>query len=140
MIGQYAVTPQGTVGLDNVSAQTAQAIKDMMSSEGPAEPRKRERGPNVKLSRQRLELLAQIERELATLFAEIKHYTTVDRLKTRYPDFRVWTILSEREQKELTTTEFKPKAYARTLVLRNYGLTSPEALKKDRAKLRLAAK
>src|SRR5207248_822090 len=31
VIGQYAVTPQGTVGLDNVSAQTAQAIKDMMA-------------------------------------------------------------------------------------------------------------
>jgi uncharacterized protein (DUF1501 family) len=31
VIGQYSVTPQGTVGLDNVSAQTAQAIKDMMA-------------------------------------------------------------------------------------------------------------
>jgi len=54
----------------------------------------------------------------------------VDQTQNTVPRFLGLDNSLGAEQKELTTTEFKPKAYACTLVLRNYGLTSPETLKK----------
>ena len=43
------------------------------------------------------------------------------------------------DRQNLFWTRVKPKAYAQRLVLRYFGLTSEETLKKDRKKLRAAA-
>ena len=63
---------------------------------------------------------------------------TVEKLKTKYPGFRLWEMLSEQEQRELLDEKFNPRAYARSLTLGQYGLTSLSTLKKDRKKLRYA--
>jgi hypothetical protein len=94
------------------------------------------RTPDIETSRQRIVLCDRLSRELATLSPEVKKYTTVAKLKMKYPDFKVWEILSATEQQELLNDEFKPRAYANRLALRFYGLTSLSTLKKDRKKLR----
>ena len=45
-------------------------------------------------------------------------------------------MLSDVEQKELLDGDFRPKAYAASLVLRKFGLTSLETLRTDRKILR----
>jgi hypothetical protein len=96
------------------------------------------RGPDLETSRERIALYNQLSRELAAVHREVKKYTSVERLKTKYPSYRLWEMLSEPEQRELLGGEFKPRAYAQSLTLRQYGLTSPSTLKKDRKKLREA--
>ena len=66
--------------------------------------------------------------------------TTLDELKKTYPEFELWQILSAQEQEELLTVEFREKTYARRLVMREFGFTSLDTLKKDRKKLRRTAK
>ena len=96
------------------------------------------RRPDVQTSGERIALCDQLSRELATLYLEVKKHTTVEKLKTKYPRFKLWEILSEYEQHELLDGEFKPRAYADHLTIRHYGLTSTSTLKKDRKKLREA--
>ena len=79
-----------------------------------------------------------IVRELASVREDVLTFDTLERLKARHPDFRLWSILSEPEQEGLFTEEFRPRSYAKKLVLRRYGVTSEETLKKDRRKLREA--
>jgi hypothetical protein len=98
----------------------------------------KDRGPDLETSCERLALCDQLSRELATLYAEVKRFTSVERLKTKYPSFRLWEMLSQQEQQELLDEKFKPRAYAQSLTLRHYGLTSLSTLKKDRKKLRAA--
>ena len=105
----------------------------------PEEGRRRERGPDIETSRKRIELEGRLTAELATIAQWAKKFTTARELRQRYPDFTLWNQLSDQEQKELLTISFKPKAYARTLVMRKSGITSPDTLKKDRQKLRRAA-
>jgi hypothetical protein len=105
-----------------------------------AEARKRYREPDLQTSKNRIALLEQLSSELATIRQKTHKYTTLQELKAKYPEFKIWEILPESEQRELLGGEFKPKAYAVNLVLRQYGLSSPEALRKDRRKLRQAAK
>jgi hypothetical protein len=93
------------------------------------------RTPDLETSKARLALQKQLRQELAAIHGAVKRYTTVEKLKERYPAFQLWTILSESEQRELLDG-FTPKAYADLLVLRQDGLTSRETLKKDRRKLR----
>jgi hypothetical protein len=96
------------------------------------------RGPDLETSGERIALLNQLSRELAAVHREVKKYTTAEKLKAKYPGFRLWELLSEPEQRELLDGQFKPRAYARSLTLRQYGLTSSSTLKKDRKKLREA--
>lgn len=105
----------------------------------PEEGRRRERGPDIETSRKRIELEERLTTELTSIAQWAKKFTTVSELRHRYPDFTLWDRLSEQEQKELLTVPFKPKVYARHLVMRTFGITSPDTLKKDRRKLRHAA-
>jgi hypothetical protein len=98
------------------------------------------RGPDLETSAQRIALCDQLSTELATIHLEVKKFTTVEKVKTKYPTYRLWEMLSEKEQRELLDVEFKPRAYARSLTLRQYGLISLSTLKKDRKKLREAQK
>jgi hypothetical protein len=101
--------------------------------------RKRVRRPNLELSRRRVEQWEELSWELATIREQTNRYVTIDGLKTRYPRFKLWQILPESEQRELPNGDFNPKAFAGRLVLRQYGLTSLETLRKDRQKLQKRA-
>jgi hypothetical protein len=57
--------------------------------------------------------------------------STLDELRKRFPAFKLWDILPQAEQEELLAQEFKPKAYARTLTARKFGV-GEEAIKKSR--------
>ena len=97
--------------------------------------------PNLQISRERLDFVATLARELAVVKQETKTYCTVDALKQKYPRFTLWTVIEDSQIKELVDGEaFTPKAYAENLTLTKYGLTSRETLKKDRLKLRKAGK
>lgn len=99
----------------------------------------RERGPDIRTSRERVELEDKFRTELGSVKAVIdKGCAALEDLRKEFPTFELWHLLSTTEQRELLTDEFKPRAYARTLVMRKYGLTNPETVKKDRQKLRRA--
>lgn len=99
------------------------------------------RGPDLESSRERLNLVSILVRELATIKQDLKHYCTAESLKKKHPEFILWDHLGNAELKELIDgEEFKPKAFAETLTLRKFGLMSRETLKKDRRKLRNALK
>ena len=101
---------------------------------------RRERGPNIKISQERVDLEDKLRSELGAIAIELGHSPTLEQLKKKFPDYNLWSILSGEEQELLITEEFKPRAYARTLVMRKDGLTNPETIKKDRQKVRRAAK
>jgi hypothetical protein len=82
-------------------------------------------------------LYEHLKIEFAAVKQDVRSYCTVEELKTRHPDFSLWSILSDPEIKELADGQpFTPKAYAENLTLRKFGCTSRETLKKDRRKLR----
>ena len=109
--------------------------KNEMNEPSPAS---RERGPDLAISRERVGLEDRLREELATINATAAKYPTLDLVKKAFPDFGLWAILSPTEQKTLLSEPFKPRAYARALVARKYGLTSTETIKKDRQKVRRA--
>jgi hypothetical protein len=100
---------------------------------------RRDRGPNLEISRRRIELEDNLRSELATVVLELQQPTDLSKLRKKFPDFQIWRQLSVPEQESLLNEPFKSMAYARRLVLRHFGLTSEETLKKDRKKLRTAA-
>jgi hypothetical protein len=101
----------------------------------------RNRGPDLKTSQDRLELCQVLSRELATIKQDVQRHCTVEGLKRRHPRFKLWEHVDDIDLKELVDgQEFMPKAYAESLVLRQYGLASRETLKKDRSKLKKAKK
>jgi hypothetical protein len=76
---------------------------------------------------------------LATIKQELVVYCTAEGLKQKHPEFILWKHIDEAELRELADgIAFTPKAYAETLTLRKFGITSRETLKKDRKKLRKA--
>ena len=95
----------------------------------------RERGPDIKTSKDRVEFEDGLRSELATLSPLLKGYTTVRDLRERHPNFELWKLLSNQEQQELLTEPFKPRAYARTLTARQFAVTK-WAIEKDRPKLK----
>jgi hypothetical protein len=99
----------------------------------------RGRGPNLEISRRRVELEDNLRSELATVALELRQPTDLSKLRKKFPNFQIWRQLSDPEQESLLNEPFKTTAYARLLVLRHFGLTSEETLKKDRKKLRTAA-
>jgi hypothetical protein len=97
------------------------------------------RTPDLKSSRERLELVDALTRELAAIKLDLRKFCTGNDLKRRHPDFVLWGHISDEELKEIASgTDFRPKAYASNLVLRRFGITSRETLRKDRRKLRKA--
>ena len=104
----------------------------------PERPQGRRRGPDLDKIKARTALFNQLRRELATVQEDMLSFHSLEQLKKRHPQFRLWSVLSEAEQKELLAVEFRPLPYAKTLVLKQYGVTSKETLKKDRLKLRQA--
>lgn len=105
----------------------------------PGARTRRRRTPDLESSRQRLGLVDALATELATLKRDLEGFCTVEGLKAKYPQFILWQHIQHAELKELVTGEpFALKAYAETLTLRKFGITSRETLKKDRRKLKLS--
>jgi hypothetical protein len=101
----------------------------------------RERGPDLKTIRERVAFEDKLRTELASVKDVVgKGCGTLTDLKGDFPSFKLWELLSKREQEELLTDTFLPKAYARSLAMRKYGLVSRDTLKKDRQKLRRASR
>ncbi len=100
---------------------------------------RRKREPDLATSRERIDLLDQLAMELTVIYQQTKKHTTLNKLKNEFSEYKVWELLTNEEQKKLLDNEFRPKQLARQLVLRKYGLTSVDTLRKDRQKLRRAS-
>jgi hypothetical protein len=101
----------------------------------------RKRGPDLKKIRARVAFEDKLRTELASVKEHVnKGCPTVTELSGDFPKFELWELLSKREQEELLDGEFIPRAYARTLTLRKFGLESRDTLKKDRQKLKRASR
>lgn len=121
---------------DSGSASVGLNDDALVRAPDPVRPR---RTPDLKSSRERLALVATLARELAFIKQEVKGYCTVDSLKRKHPKFALWSHIEDSQIKALVDgEEFTPKAYAESLTLIAFGLTSRETLKKDRRKLRRA--
>jgi hypothetical protein len=122
-------------------------LREMLDLAGGAQPAtaprsqasRRDRGPNLELSRERVELEDTLSSELTSVVLELRQSTSLNILRKKFPAFEIWRLLSVPEQESLLNEPFKPKAYARKLVMRRFSLTSEETIKKDRKKLRAAA-
>jgi hypothetical protein len=98
---------------------------------------RRERGPDNTKHQVRVELENCLISELAAVRECLgESVFTLDELRKRFPDFKLWPLLSETEQDELLEKEFKPKVYARALTARKFGVGA-ETIKKSRQKLKL---
>jgi hypothetical protein len=126
--------PQSQQGFRTTAIDSAVAQSSSFPSEIGGQNRRRT--PDIQLSRERLSLLDKLVGELTTVFQQKDKATSVEALKRKYPNFELWKQLSQPEQVELLTEDFIPKAYAKTLVKRKYGLLSDETVKNDREKLR----
>lgn len=115
----------------------AQSSGEKPQAQAAAHPLRPRRTPDIKTSRERIDLVNGLASELALVKQETKAYCTLEMLKRKYPKFRLWTHVQDSQIKELIDGEaFAPKAYAENIVLTKYGFTSRETLKKDRRKLR----
>ena len=123
-----APKPETTLG-DRVVGEPAPAV---------SRPR---RTPDLKSSRERIELVAVLATELATIKQDLSGFCTAKSLKSKHPQFVLWSVISDSELEEIANgVSFVPKAYAENLTLRKSGLTSRETLRKDRRKLNKAQK
>ena len=111
------------------------SVAQSSSSPSQKDRQTRRRGPDIQTSRDRLDLLDKFMGELTTIHQQ-RHKFHLGALKQKYPDFELWKVVPLTEQVELITEDFIPKAYAKTLVRRKYGLRSDAVFKKDRNKLK----
>lgn len=97
------------------------------------------RVPDLKSSRERIDFVRGLAIELATIKQDLTGFCTAKSLKSRHPEFGIWSVISASEVEEIVGgVAFTPKAFAETLTLRKFGITSRETLRKDRKKLRKA--
>lgn len=97
------------------------------------------RTPDLKRSRERIALYDRLAQELATIGQELTGCCSVEGLKGKFPRFTLWTLIEDCQIQEIVNGDpFKPKAYAASLTLAKFGLTSRDTLKKDRQKLKRA--
>jgi hypothetical protein len=93
---------------------------------------RRVRGPDKEKHQARVEFEDTLKAELAAVCQRLADSaSTLDELKKRFPDFKLWTVLSPAEQAELLEEDFKPKAYARNLTARKFAVDK-ETIKKSR--------
>lgn len=125
--------PEATKGAAKVTASESNPDTARKVRVGLRPPR---RTPDLQVSRERIDLVTVLARELVTIKQELDGYCTAESLKQKHPEFVLWKHIGEIELKELVQgSAFTPKAYAESLTLREYGITSRETLRKDRKKL-----
>jgi len=106
-----------------------------MRQTGSAVTERKSRKPDLATSRKRIQLLGQLTYEFATIKDACARYQTPQSLQRDYPNFLLWKLLGDEEIQELPQVEFRPRAYATTLVCRREGIER-RTLKYDRRKLR----
>jgi hypothetical protein len=112
------------------SAVTETAPKNAGTARGSRKVH-RVRGPDKRRHQERAEFEDALILELGAVRDQQNSATTLVELRKRFPDFKLWTILPQTEQEELLVQEFKPRAYARGLTARKFGV-GEEAIKKSR--------
>lgn len=130
-------------GPDNATApknRFASAVKETAPTNadiaGRSRKGRRVRGPDKKKHQERVEFEDALISELAAVREQQENSApTLDQLHKRFPDFELWAMLPRTEQEELLIKVFKPKAFARTLTARKFGVGA-EAIKKSRQKLK----
>ena len=138
------VPPSAPLPTDLPVPRTGQAPPEG-TGEDPGSPaakttQKRERGPDLEKSQKRVDLENILRGELATIVVRKKKFVDLPQLKREMPEAKLWQIITTpSEQKELLTEVIKPRAYARSLVSRHFGVTA-HAIKYDHTKLRKAKK
>jgi len=95
--------------------------------------------PALRKSRERVKLCETLIDELRTNYRRSLRYCTVEQLKQDYPDFVLWSHITDHELRRLLSgEEFRPRNLAKCLTLRAYNLTSLETFKRDRLNVRKA--
>ena len=120
--------------------KTSAKLPDPDAAKGA--PNKRERGPDYQRIQKRVDFEDKLVSELGMIQSKISVTASINLalLKREFPDFELWKLLSQQQQEELLTEDFKPRMYARTLAMAKFGLTSRETIKKDRQRLRKRTK
>ena len=99
----------------------------------------RSEDPSLRKSRERTALCETLTSELAVVYKRTQRYCTAQQLKQDYPGFKLWSLITDHELKQLMSgDQFRIKAFAKQLTLRAYGLKSLAALKIDRRNVRQA--
>jgi hypothetical protein len=95
--------------------------------------------PALRKSRERAKLCETLIEELRTIYRRCQTYCTVEQLKHDYPNFVLWSHITDYELRRLLGgDEFRLRDFAKHLTLRAYNLTSLDTLKDDRRKIRKA--
>jgi hypothetical protein len=95
--------------------------------------------PALRKSRERAKLCETLIDELRTIYRRSQRYCTVEQLKQDYPNFVLWSHISDHELRRLLGgEELRPRNFAKRLALRAYNLTNLETFKHDRRKIRKA--
>ena len=96
-------------------------LREMLDLAGGTQPgqvprshaSRRGRGPNLEISRRRIELEEKLRSELATVVLELHQATDLSKLRKKFPGFEIWRQLSVPEQESLLNEPFKTTTYAR---------------------------
>ena len=125
-------------GRDNPTApqnRLADAVKETAPTNadtaGSSRKGHRVRGPDKRRHEERVEFEDALILELAAVRDQQNSAPSLEELRKRYPAYKLWAILPQTEQEELLVQEFKPRAYARVLTARKFGV-GEEAIKKSR--------
>ena len=93
----------------------------------------------LRISRDRARLCETLIEQLRIIYKRCQRYCTVEQLKHDYPDFVLWSHITDHELRRLLSgDEFQPRRFAKELALRAHNLTSVETFKRDRRKIRKA--
>jgi hypothetical protein len=126
-------TTQSEAPTQTPTSQAPGSPAAMSDVEKAAEPAAK-RGPDMETHKKRVDFEDGLRSELAAIHEHLgASTTTLDELRVRFQNFKLWALLPSIEQQELVEKEFKPRAYARALTARQFGV-SPDAIKKSRHK------
>lgn len=124
-------------GDGNAPPKTPESTSRTVTDAAATVPR-RKRTADLETKQEREQLLVELSRDLTRIHQGLNDAETLDQLKARYPDLRVWQMLHPADKPQLARGEFTPRAFARRLVMAHYALTNEDALRKGRRKLRQA--
>ena len=97
--------------------------------------------PALRKSRERAKLCETLIDELRIIYRRCQTYCTVEQLKHDYPNFVLWSHITDHEVRRLLSgDEFQPRNFAKRIALRACNLTSLDTFKDDRRKIRKAGR
>ena len=140
VISARKIEPVRTDGDAAIDHTGIAQVDPEISAQSRAAEASRERGPDKKKHKARVDFEDSLISELASVRDRLgDSASTLEGLRERFPNYKLWTLLAGAEQAELLEREFKPKVYARTLTARKFGV-GKEAIKKSRQILKRDAR